>query len=214
MTTRDRLLKTKEFLVIQAYYVGVYFIIAELTRFRTDIHHIAFPFEKNIPLLPALIFAYFMNFCVLAFAYVFVEDLAFFRKMVKAFFIGTTIHFIIFLAFPVEYNLRPVVNPDQGWAYFLVYFYYWMDPPYNCFPSMHVSNCFLVAFLMHRYRSWLSWILHPIAISVAVSVVLVKQHYVVDVVAGFLVAWGVNAWVFRKETVIISTDSRLVREPY
>ncbi len=199
MTIREKLLKTKEFLLIMTYYLGGYFIIAEVTSYRSDIHTLALPFEKDIPLYPAFIFAYLMNFGLLAFAYVFVEDLQYFRRMVKSFFISTTIHYVVFLIYPVQYTLRPDIDPNQGWAYFLVYFYYFIDPPYNCFPSMHVSNCWLVAFLIHRYHKKVGYLMYVIAFFVAVSVVLVKQHYIADAVVGSFVAWIAYVWEFREK---------------
>jgi membrane-associated phospholipid phosphatase len=107
-----------------------------------------------------------------------------------------TLHFVIFLVFPVEYHLRPDVDPERGWAYLLVDFYYWLDLPYNCFPSLHVSNVVLVSFFMERFKKGMGWFLHPLAALVAVSVVLVKQHYIADVVAGYFVGWFVYRQIF------------------
>jgi membrane-associated phospholipid phosphatase len=75
-------------------------------------------------------------------------------------------------------------------------FYYWLDLPYNCFPSLHVSNVFLVSFFMQRFKKGMGWILFPLSTLVAVSVVLVKQHYIADVVAGIFVGWFVYRQVF------------------
>ena len=130
MTLRDRLTKNVLFAVVMVYYLGGYFLINEWTAGRGHFHHLALPFEESLPLLPALIFAYMMVFLILATAYLVVDDLPFFKKVVRAFLLCITIHFAIFLLFPVEYNLRPVVDPDRGWAYHLVYFYYWLDLSY------------------------------------------------------------------------------------
>lgn len=198
MTLRDRLVKNGLFFVVVVYYLGGYFLIDYWSAGRKDLHHLALPFEANLPLWPALIFAYLMIFVFLAIPYLAIDDLPFFKKTARAFFVCITIHFLFFLAFPVECNLRPVVDPDRGWAYLLVYFYYWLDPPYNCFPSMHISNVFLISFLMNRYRpGLLCKLLYPVAALVAIAVVLVKQHFIVDVVAGFFVGWLVDRWVFR-----------------
>ncbi len=61
---------------------------------------------------------------------------------------------------------------------------------------MHVSNAFLVAFILNHYRKGWGWVFQPLAILVAVSVVLVRQHYIVDALAGALVGWGVYRYVF------------------
>lgn len=200
MTPRERLAKNLLFAGVFVYYLGGYFLLNEWTALRQDLHHLALPFEERLPLLPALIFAYMLVYGYLAFAYLAIDDLPFFRKVVRAFLVCITFHFVVFLVFPVEYNLRPAVDPDRGWAWLLVSFYYWLDRPYNCFPSMHISNAFLVSFFMQRYRPGWGWFLHPLAVLVALSVVLVKQHYIADVVAGFFVGWGIYRWVFGKKS--------------
>ena len=197
MTSRERLIKNFLFFSILIYYLGGYFLINLMTVGRKDLHHLALPFENSLPFAPALIFAYVLEFVLLGLTYLMVDDLPYFKKIVRAFTLCVTLHFVVFLVFPVEYNLRPVINPEQGWAYQFVSFYYWLDLPYNCFPSMHVSNAFLVAFLLQRFRPGLGWVLHPISVLIAISVVLVKQHYIADVVAGFFVGWLVDRFVFR-----------------
>lgn len=200
MTPQERLTKNLLFFSILVYYVGGYFLLNSATTFRRDLHHLALPFEDQLPFAPALIFAYLLEFVLLSLTYLMVDDLPYFKKIIRAFFLCVTFHFLVFLIFPVEYNLRPVFDPEQGWAYQMVSFYYWLDLPYNCFPSMHVSNAFLVAFLLQRFRPGLGWVLHPISVLIAVSVVLVKQHYIVDVVAGFFVGWLVDRFVFGVES--------------
>lgn len=196
MILRERLAKNGLFFFALAYYLSGYLLINEMTAGRTRLFRLDFAFEKDLPFWPALIFAYLLEFAFFAVAYLAVDDLPFFKKIAQATILCVTIHFIVFLAFPVEYHLRPVVDPDQGWAYRLVDFYYWIDLPYNCFPSLHVSNVFLVSFFMQKFRPGLGWILHPLALLVAVSVVMVKQHYVADVAAGFFVGWFVYRQVF------------------
>lgn len=204
MTSRERLTKALLFFSILLYYMVGYFFVAQWTANRTDMHYIGMTFEKNIPLLPSLIFAYMLLFAFQAFAYLIIDELNFFKTLLKAFYLCVTIHFIIFMIFPVQNILRPVIDPDRGWAYFCVDFYYWLDPPYNCFPSMHVSNTFLISFFLSQYKPKLSWVLYSLATLVSISVVLVKQHYIADVVAGYLVAWAVYRWVYRAEKAPLS----------
>lgn len=204
MSLRDRVHKTLYFIAIGSYFIGGYTIINLLSSKKAILYHLDLPFESKIHLYPALIFAYVLEFAFMGFGYLAIDDLEFFKRAVKAFFVCATIHFFVFAAFPVEYGLRPVVNPDLGWAYYLVDFYYWLDLPYNCFPSLHVSTVFLVSFFMNKYRPGIGWILYPLASLVAVSVVLVKQHYVADVVSGFFVAWFSYQQVFGERESLAS----------
>lgn len=196
MSVRDRLTKNALFFFILVYYLGGYFLLNEATGRRAVIYHLDLPFEARLPLYPALIFAYLLEFFFMGLAYLMVDDLAFFKKIVLAVFVCVSLHFVIFLVFPVEYHLRPAVDPDRGWAYMLVSFYYWLDKPYNCFPSLHVSNVFLISFILQKFRPGMGIFLFPLSLLVAFSVVMVKQHYIADVVAGFFVGWFVYRQVF------------------
>ena len=86
-------------------------------------------------------------------------------------------------------DLRPEVTMANDWIMELVSFYFWIDHPYNLFPSMHLSASFFSAFYCMRRGQIFGWITMIMAIIVGVSVVLLKQHYILDVVAGFFVAW-------------------------
>ncbi len=190
MTRRDRIIKNIRFFWITTYYLGVYYLINLFTATRSQHHQLEFFQESAIPFYPVFLLGYVMIFVIIGYTYVGINDGEFFKKVVRTFAVCLTIHFICFLVFPVEYVLRPEIDPSQGWMYQAVHFYYWYDLPYNCFPSLHVSNAFLCAFMLGRYQKRLGWIFIPMAVLVALSVVLVRQHYIIDVIAGFLVAAG------------------------
>ena len=196
MTLRQRIEKNLLFLAVTGYYLAGYFWINEFTAGRGDLHSVALPYEGQLPFVPYFIFAYLLVFAYVSAAYLAVDDLAFFKKVVQSFLVCVTFHFIVFLLFPVEYTLRPTLEYAASWINKVVVFYYWMDLPYNSFPSMHISNVFLVSFLLNRYRPGWGKVLMPVACLVAISVVLVKQHYIADVVSGFFVGWGVFRLVF------------------
>jgi membrane-associated phospholipid phosphatase len=74
---------------------------------------------------------------------------------------------------------------------------YASDNPYNDFPSLHTSLSTILAIHWWRVDKRIGI---PVAIWVALivaSTVFVKQHYVADVVAGLLLAFGAS-WVFLK----------------
>src|SRR5262245_20460590 len=79
-----------------------------------------------------------------------------------------------------------------GWADI---FWRWFDAPNNCFPSLHASNCLLLMqFNWHRPQRWLHTALGAAIIA---STVLVKQHYVVDVLGG-VVVYAVTRWALNR----------------
>lgn len=85
-----------------------------------------------------------------------------------------------------------IARPDLGFGSFsdhLLAALYAADRPTNLFPSLHVSLSFLcalaVGYAWPRLRIWaLAW-----AALIAVSTLLTRQHYLVDVLGGIAVAW-------------------------
>ncbi|HYD47850.1 MAG TPA: phosphatase PAP2 family protein, partial [Terriglobales bacterium] len=61
-------------------------------------------------------------------------------------------------------------------------FWRWFDAPHNCLPSLHAANGLLLAQLNWRRRA--RWVHTFFAVAIVASALLVKQHYVVDIVAG------------------------------
>jgi membrane-associated phospholipid phosphatase len=63
-----------------------------------------------------------------------------------------------------------------------------MDPPYNCLPSLHVAHSFVSALACLRVH-WVVGIVATVGASlVGLSTLFTKQHYVLDVLAGVLLA--------------------------
>jgi len=106
---------------------------------------------------------------------------------VNRIFYGTHIQLLLSLPF---FILLPVTMPRDlfygpatyGWA---DAFWRWFDAPNNCFPSLHVSNCLLL--LQVNWSRPQRYLHSAIALGVIASTVLVKQHYVVDVLGGIVV---------------------------
>jgi membrane-associated phospholipid phosphatase len=60
--------------------------------------------------------------------------------------------------------------------------------PRDVFPSMHVAISFLVWLYAYRNSRRLFWILAPLILSLWVSTVYLRYHYLIDVVAGLVLA--------------------------
>jgi membrane-associated phospholipid phosphatase len=59
---------------------------------------------------------------------------------------------------------------------------------WDCFPSGHTAVTLIVVILSYRYIRWLFWIMLPVAIGLIASTVFLQYHYVVDILAGALLA--------------------------
>lgn len=71
----------------------------------------------------------------------------------------------------------------------------------DVFPSLHVGISFLVWMYARRNSKWLFWASMPLILSLWFSTVYLRYHYLVDVVAGFILAplcfWLSNFLFFR-----------------
>jgi len=95
-------------------------------------------------------------------------------------------YFQMLLCLPL-FVLMPVRMPRElfydlsahGWA---GTFWQWFDAPNNCLPSLHTANCLLLVYLARERPEALATA--ALAAAIIASTVLVRQHYVVDLVAG------------------------------
>lgn len=94
------------------------------------------------------------------------------------------LHVLVFVCFPTVY---PRAGRAGHWAIGIIWS---ADRPTNAFPSLHVALSSYLAFAVWRMRrriwgaSLLVW-----AVAIAVSTLTVKQHYVLDSLAGMAVAF-------------------------
>lgn len=171
--------------------VGAYKLVQIfLTDFAPTFYSVKLPGEENIPFLPQMIVLY-LSIYVAAPSLLFIIDKKrpFFR-VVEMFFAATLIHVVCFVLLPVKYDLRPDLQaiPDS-WLLQAVRWTYLMDGRSNCFPSMHVSFAFLTYFCVRAFRPAWSFAFLALASGVALSTLLVKQHYLADVFAAVFLAW-------------------------
>jgi len=71
----------------------------------------------------------------------------------------------------------------------------------DVFPSMHVAISFLVWLYAWRNSRLLFWVLSPLVLSLWVSTVYLRYHYLIDVLAGLLLAppcFLFANWLFRR----------------
>jgi|GEM_PF-1164681 len=127
-------------------------------------------------------------------------DVASVRRLVRIFVciaIASFVSFRSFLKFPSCYPRAPV-QPEgehlrRAWTSLRA-----VDRPANTFPSLHVGNTFLLAFILSRElpqdrsEAYLLW-----ALLLSLSTLNTQQHYVVDVTGGLLVAEGVATHVYQ-----------------
>lgn len=152
------------------------------------VHAPALALDRLLPLVPAWAVVYGALYGFLILLPVFViqqEDLI--RRTVWAYLAVWSTAYVGFLLYPTVAP-RPESVTGDGFAAWGLRFLYDADPPYNCFPSLHVAHSFVSALACSRVHRTLGAIATTFAALVALSTLFTKQHYVIDLVGGIALA--------------------------
>jgi len=174
--------------------VPFYIFIPEL--FPPSTRHVPeLALDRMLPLQPewALVYGALYLFLILLPVFV-VRQEELIRRTVFAYLLIWLTAYVFFFALYPTAAPRPGRVIGQGFAVWGLRALYSSDPPYNCFPSLHVAHSFVSALACHRVHARLGVVAIGFATLVAMSTLFTKQHYVLDVIAGvFLaaVAYGV-----------------------
>jgi membrane-associated phospholipid phosphatase len=173
--------------------VPFYIVIAEGTR-GGAVHAPELPLDRLLPVTPAWALVYGALYLFLIMLPVFVvQQEEMIRRTVWAYLMVWTVSYACFLLYPTSAP-RPHKVIGHGFAVWGLRFLYDADPPYNCFPSLHVAHSFVSALACHRVHRTLGLVAVSCASLVAMSTLFTKQHYLADVIAGIclgLVAYAV-----------------------
>lgn len=119
--------------------------------------------------------------------------------------------FVVFLAFPTT-NTRPVIEPDGFWNRVML-FVYQADAADNLFPSIHCLVswfCYIGLRGRKEIPAWYRGASCLMAVLVCISTLTTKQHVIVDVAGGVLLAEACF-WIAKKPLVWESYGKALDR---
>jgi len=189
--------------------VPFYIFIARAVADRT-LHAPALALDSVLPLTPAWALVYGAVYLFLIVLPVFlIRQPEHIRRTVFAYLTVWLLAYVSFLVYPTVAP-RPATVAGDGFAVWGLRFLYSADPPYNCFPSLHVAHAFVSALTCYRLHRTVGIVALVGAGLVAVSTLFTKQHYVADVVAGALLAFLACAVFLRSDSLgpIPETDRR------
>ena len=174
--------------------VPFYLFIPELMPGRT-LHAPELPLDRAMPLRPAwaLVYGSLYGFLILLPVLV-VRHPEQIRRTVFAYLLVWISAYVCFVVYPTVAP-RPARVIGEGFAVWSLRSLYSSDPPYNCFPSIHVAHSFVSALACYRVHRGVGIAAVVCAALVGLSTLYTKQHYVLDVIAGMLLA-GVAYAVF------------------
>ncbi len=189
------------------YPVGIIMFIVAAAQYLTVNHYQIFParelpmtaIDRAIPFLPYTFWIYSSEYLYFSLIYILSKDMNNLSKYIYSFLGLQTVSVIIFWVWPTVYprDLFPLPEDMNPLTYHLFQVLRIIDTPANCCPSLHVSSVLLSAFIYldeqrEKFPFFLIW-----GLSIAFSTLTTKQHYLVDVLAGFAFAIG-SYWFFHK----------------
>lgn len=152
------------------------------------------PFDRMVPLAPGWMYIYFGCYLFWILNYIMVarihqDEPAKFYQFVTTDMMSRIVCGIFFFLLPTT-NVRPEVTGDT-FAHILLRFLYSVDQPANLFPSIHclVSwMCYIGIRGSKKVPAWYQGFSCVFALLVVISTQTTKQHYIVDAIAGLLLA--------------------------
>ena len=187
----------KEYLIKGIWFFAIFLLIYTIVNMLSigrSYFHFGFAFEEGIKAVPVFIFPYLSCALLIALPFFVLKRSYEIRKLVYVYWTIAIISFIIFLLIPAKV-VRPVVI-DGFFAWVLNTFWTYFDLPYNSLPSLHISLSFAAAYLMRKHLNFVYLLLWVLLI--AISTILTKQHYILDIVTGLALSILVLS-LFRKE---------------
>lgn len=168
--------------------VPLYVVMPELhpPRFR---HAPELALDRALPLLPpwAIVYGALYLFLILLPIFVVRQEELLRRTVFAYLLIWITSYLFFFWLYPTVAP-RPASVSGSGFAVWGLRALYSADPPYNCFPSLHVAHSFVSALACARVHRRLGAVAVIAALLVALSTLFTKQHYLLDVAAGSVLA--------------------------
>jgi membrane-associated phospholipid phosphatase len=181
----------------------VYALYFPLTKYTLSLEPVGITtaFDHAIVLSPVWIVAYAMIYPAAILPVFVVKDPLVFRRVMMAYIGLELIAMLLFIICPVHMTIRPPIDAIQGTDFFSwgLRFCFWADHPTCCFPSLHVATAVLSALSCWRVDRRIGLGAGIVALLISASTLLIKQHFVYDVIAGgglaffFYFVWVQNA---------------------
>ena len=189
VTTLEELEKLGEFLLVFAGY-----LVIERSEASRDVagHALDTAVDRAIPFSPGWIYVYVSLWLFSIAPLLYVRSNTFFRPLFASMAATLTFAYVAFVFFPTKMTLRPTLEGEAGFTAWLIRGVYAGDGPYNCFPSIHVALSHLSAWSLWEMDRAVGRVAWGLAAAITVSALLLKQHFLADVVGGAALAFLVH----------------------
>ena len=153
-------------------------------------YDLSLPVDGVLPFVPAFSVIYLLAYIQWIVGYILIarESRALCYRVLSGEIIAKLTCMVLFLALPTA-MIRPEITSHDVFSKITGYIYQF-DAADNLFPSIHCLEswiCFRGALRIKKVGRWYRWVTLGFTLLVFASVVLIKQHLVVDIIAGVAV---------------------------
>lgn len=147
--------------------------------------------EESIPLMPWTIWIYIVLYPIYLFSAIFsFKTEAQMNRNLYSFVLLMLLSCACFLIFPVTYPRDYYPLPlDNELTTMIFRGVRKLDKPSNCLPSLHVGLCYLFALGFYHENKRKFKVSLFLSTIIAISTLTTKQHYIYDIIAGFLLSF-------------------------
>jgi membrane-associated phospholipid phosphatase len=198
--TSARPYSTSRYLLLMAacyaVWVPLYFLTGWIGEQRGPAFDPGLSIDTAWPFVPEAVFVYLLAYVAVLALFAVRRNADFLNYAYLNFIVMNLLAFTLFALIPTMGPPRTALPAD---ASPILNFMFNLDARWNAFPSLHVANPTLIMLLSFRERgpAPVSLALLVVAISIAVSTLLVRQHYLLDVLGGMALAGMVFTALWR-----------------
>ena len=192
------------------YMVGYLIVFQFLEKtVTTNFHEIHIWIDDEIPFCEYFIIPYLMwfGFVAVTIVYFLFQDKKGYYKLITFLFTGMTIFLLVSYIYPNGHHLRPNVFARDNIFVDLVKMLYEADTDTNVLPSIHVYNsigCYIAISKCPKLRNkkWIQTGSFVLTVLIIMATMFLKQHSVIDVVAGMVMARIIYEIVYHYEAYV------------
>ena len=173
-------MKTKHILLAVILFV-IYLLINYLNQGREVFTH-SISLDNNIPLISWFVYFYLLMFILIFIPFNKKNN----GKITLNYIIAVLIAFLFFIILPTA-TYRPLIQ-EGNINDILVNLVYSADLQYNAFPSLHAALLTLSFYFLLKYKKIIAYKMLPLYILSLISTLFIKQHYILDILSGILLA--------------------------
>lgn len=164
----------------------VFYMAPNHLKFFSPLYLNMWGFEKEIPFMDWTIWFYISDYFFIGAVFILLTNKENMNRIFYSQIAMLIFTMVIFFIIPTTYP-RPEIE-YHGFSGWMLGILHSADTPGNACPSVHVGMTFLAGFGFIKEKRYLFPLFMFWALLISISTLTVKQHYFMDIVAGFAMA--------------------------